>query len=301
MRFKISISLLSIFIAITSLIASLFGLLTKQGPGEHSIQSFRGQEEILIYGRGLYQNEPLSGAVQVLAQDFVTILVGIPMLLLSVYFFRKGSIKGQLLLTGTLGYFLYTYTSYSFLLMFNPFFLVYVALMSASLFAFVLAMMSFDLNNLSSYFKPKLPTRLIGGFLITFGVLILLMWLGRIIPALMDGTTPVGLDIYTTLVIQALDLGLIVPAAILSGVLVIKKKPFGYLLAPVIIIKGFTLATAVTVMAINMIRTGVQGSNVEFIIFAIINLLFIFLLVLVLKNVIEPPCSTGKVDHYTVP
>lgn len=114
-------------------------------------------------------------------------------------------------------------------------------------------------------------------------------------------TTPVGLEIYTTLVIQALDLGFIVPAAILSGVLVIKKKPFGYLLAPVVIIKGFTLATAVTVMAINMMITGVQVSNVEFIIFAIMNLLFIFLLVLILKNVVEPPHSDSKIDHHTVP
>jgi hypothetical protein len=43
-------------------------------------------------------------------------------------------------LTGALGYFLYTYASMAFLTAFNNLFLVYVALFSLSLFAFILAL-----------------------------------------------------------------------------------------------------------------------------------------------------------------
>lgn len=295
-KYKLSISILSILIAIASLLVALFGLLTKDGPGEHAVPSFRGEDEIILYGKGLYQHEPLSGAVQVLAQDVVTIIIGIPLLLLSIYLYRRQSVKGHLLLTGTLAYFLYTYSSYSFLLMYNNFFLVYVALMSASFFAFILSIMCFDINNLSSYFARKLPTKLIGGFLITVGILILLMWVGRIIPSLMNGTIPYGLEIYTTLVIQALDLGFVVPLAILAGILVIKQNSFGYLLAPIMIMKGFTLGTAVTVMAITMILSGVQTSYSEVIIFSIINLLFVFFMFLILSNVNELPDEPQKLE-----
>jgi hypothetical protein len=186
-------------------------------------------------------------------------------------------LKGRLLLTGTLGYFLYTYVSYSFLAMYNPLFLIYVILMSASFFAFALVMMSFDLEDLISYFNPKLPVKFVGGFLIFIAVTIGLMWLGRIVPPLINGTAPLRLEHYTTLVIQALDLGFVVPAAILSGVLLIRKKTFGYLLASVIIIKGITLLTAITAMAIGMVCAGVKVSFVEMMLFPLFNLVAILL------------------------
>jgi hypothetical protein len=62
------------------------------------------------------------------------------------------------------------------------------------------------------------------------------MWLGRIIPSY-NNKIVAGLEHYTTLVIQALDLGFIVPVAIISGILLIKNNSLGYLLAPIIIIK----------------------------------------------------------------
>ncbi|HEX7713527.1 MAG TPA: hypothetical protein VF531_05865, partial [Bacillota bacterium] len=237
------------------------------------------------YGKGLYRNDSVSAASQAIAQDVVTLIVGIPLLILGLYLSGKGSLKGKLLLTGTLGYFLYTYTSYSFLAMYNPFFLIYVILMSASFFAFTLAMLSFDVGKLSADFGPKLPVKFIGGFSIFLGVIIALMWLGRIQPSLVSGVPPLGLEHYTTLIIQALDLGFIVPAALVAGVLVIRRKPFGYLLASVIIIKGITLLTAISAMLIGQIRAGIKVGPAETIIFPIFNVIAIYCLVLILKNV----------------
>lgn len=51
-------------------------------------------------------------AIQGIAQDYVTLLVGIPLLLVELYFFRKGSLSGKFLLTGTLLYFMLTYLFY---------------------------------------------------------------------------------------------------------------------------------------------------------------------------------------------
>jgi hypothetical protein len=122
--------------------------------------------------------------------------------------------------------------------------------MSASFFAFTLLMMSFDIKNLSPAFNKKLPVKFLGGFQIFFAAALWLLWMGKIIPTITKGTVPVGLEHYTTLVIQGLDLGFIVPIALLSGVLLIKRKPFGYLLSSVIIMKGFTMGAALTAMII---------------------------------------------------
>ena len=284
MRYGKILGFLVLGIIMLSLLAAGYGVFSDQGPGRHEFRAITG-ETVTIYGKGLYRNDSVSAASQAIAQDVVTLIVGIPLLILGLYLSGKGSLKGKLLLTGTLGYFLYTYTSYSFLAMYNPFFLIYVILMSASFFAFTLAMLSFDVGKLSADFGPKLPVKFIGGFSIFLGVIIALMWLGRIQPSLVSGVPPLGLEHYTTLIIQALDLGFIVPAALVAGVLVIRRKPFGYLLASVIIIKGITLLTAISAMLIGQIRAGIKVGPAETIIFPIFNVIPIYCLVLILKNV----------------
>jgi hypothetical protein len=293
MKFKNSISLLVLTIIIFAITASVWGIFSYQGPGKQVFHSLRG-ENVTIYGKGLYRYDSVSMASQAKAQDIVTLFLGIPVLMGALYFAVKGSFKGRLLLAGILGYFLYTYASYSFLAMYNPLFLVYVFLMSASFFAFTLVMMSWDGIDLRAYFNPKLPVNFIGGFLIFLAVMIGLMWLGRIMPSLMKGSAPVGLEHYTTLVIQGLDLGFVVPTAILSGLLFIRRKPFGYLLAPVIMIKGIALLTAIIAMIIGMVHAGVKVSVEEMTLFPLFDLVAVYWLIQIMKNVKESDYKPRK-------
>jgi hypothetical protein len=84
-----------------------------------------------------------------------------------------------------------------------------------------------------------------------------------------------------------MDLGFIVPTAIISGVLLIKRKPFGYLLASVVIIKESTMLTAISVMIIEQAYAGVQMGLEALVMFPLFNLLTIVCLVLILKNIKE--------------
>ena len=284
MKYNRSISLLVLCIVVLSVFASIIGIFSNAGPGAHEIESFRG-ETIAIHGRGLYREDSISIVAQGTAQDIITLVIGIPLLIVSLRMLLKGSLKGRLLLTGTLGYFLYTYISYVFLWMYNPMFIVYVILMSASFFAFTLSIISVDINNLSSAFNRKLPVKFLGGFQIFFATALLLLWMGKIIPTFKNGTVPVGLEHYTTLVIQGLDLGFIVPIALLSGVLLIKRKPFGYLVSSVIIIKGFTMGAALTTMIIGQYIAGVAMGVLEIIMFPIFSLIIFYCMILLLKNI----------------
>ncbi len=278
--------ILSILIATLAIIVAGLGVFWQGGGQKSEFLTLRG-ETVTIQGHGLYQHETLSTAAQAIAQDVVTLLVGIPLLVISMILFKKGSLQGKLLLSGTLAYFLYTYASFAFGAAYNILFLVYVSLFSLSLFAFIFALMEIDIPTLPKHFSSGLPHRTIAIFLFVVGSFLLLAWLGRIVPALLANQPPLGLDAYTTLIIQALDLGLVMPIAFLSGILLWKKSAWGYLLSSIVLIKGVTLALAVSAMAVNMILAGVQVSTGELIMFPFIAIVSGGLTVILLRNVTE--------------
>ncbi|MBI5954105.1 MAG: hypothetical protein HY865_20805 [Chloroflexi bacterium] len=280
----------SVPIVLSSLIATLAIIVAGlgvfwQGEGPKSeFRTLRG-ETVTIQGHGLYQYETVSIAAQAIAQDVVTLFVGIPLLLVSMTLFKKGGLRGRLFLSGTLAYFLYTYASFAFGASYNILFLVYVSLFSLSLFAFIFALMEIDIPTLPEHFSSDLPRCTIAVFLFIVGGFLLLAWLGRIVPALLANQPPPGLEAYTTLVIQALDLGVVMPTAFLAGFLLWGKNAWGYLLSSVVLIKGVTLALAVSAMAVNMILSGVQVSIGELIMFPTIAIVSGGLTVILLKNV----------------
>jgi len=282
-KYKAPINILVLCIIVLALVACLFGLFSSGGTGQYDFKTINN-EIVKIYGEGIYKNDSISGVAQAKASDFVTLVMGIPLLMVSLYSANKGSFRGKLMLTGTLGYFLYTYMSYTFLLTYNPLFIVYVAIMSACLYAFILSFMSFEIEKVPAMFNEKLPTKFLGGFQLFVGFAIGMLWLGKIAPSILKGAIPLGLEHYTTLVIQGMDLGIIVPAAFLSGILIIKRKPFGYLLSSVIIIKGVTMLTCISAMIINMALMGVDMSLAEILVFPILNLFAVICLILLLKN-----------------
>ncbi len=287
-KYKLSINILVLTIIVLALSTCLFGLFSSGGTGEYEFKSINN-ETVKIFGEGLYKNDSISVVAQGKASDLITLLLGIPLLIASLYLTTKGSFKGQLLLTGTLGYFLYTYMSYTFLWTYNPLFIVYVTLMAASLYAFILCLMSFEIEKVPAMFNDKLPTKFLGGFQLFVGLAIGMMWIGKIGPSIFNQSYPSGLEHYTTLVIQGMDLGIVVPAAILSGILMIKRKPFGYLLSSVIIIKGVTMLTAISAMIVNMALKGVDMNLVEILVFPMFNLLAIICLILLFKNIDKSP------------
>jgi len=270
-------------IAVLALFATGMGLYY-QTPGAPYQYTNHRNETVMINGHGLYFYDTVSTVAQMQANDLITLMVGLPLLIVSAWLAFNGSLRGRLLLTGTLGFFLYTYMSMSMLTAYNALFLVYVALFTLSLYAFILSMLSFDLADLPRHFSPQLPHGWIAGVLFAVGGFLALAWVGRIVSPLLQNQTP-ALENTTTLVIQAMDLSLIVPLAILSGILLLRRSAWGYLLASVAVLKGLTMALAVSAMGINMILAGVPDSLAVVIPFLILTLLNLVMAGLLLRNV----------------
>ena len=279
-----TISILVFCIAVIAAAAAAVGIFSHQGPGAYEYESIRGQT-ITIYGKGLYQHMSAEVAIQGIAQDYVTLFIGVPLLLIALFAARKGSISGRFLLAGTLGYFLVTYLFYLVMGMYNPLFLAYAFLMGASFFAFTLTMLSFDVNKLPLFFAVNTPVKFAGGFLIFNAFSIALLWLSIVVPPLITGIIyPKELEHYTTLIVQGLDLGLLLPLAAVSGVLLIRKIPSGYLLGPVYFIFLSLMMTALTAKVTAM---GMEGYNIIPVIFVIptFNLFAVIFAALLLKNI----------------
>jgi hypothetical protein len=125
----------------------------------------------------------------------------------------------------------------------------------------------------------------IGGFLIFVPIMIGFMWLNVIVPPLLDGTVyPSGLEHYTTLIVQAFDLSILLPATVLSGALLIKRNAYGYLLAPTYMVFLSILMTALTAKLIMMNLVGVS-TGPAIVIIPLINVTAIILAVVALRNV----------------
>jgi hypothetical protein len=286
MEHKRTISILVLFIVVLSLAATTAGIFSNQGPGPFEHETVRGRT-VVIYGKGIYRHMSMDVAPQGIAQDVVTLGIGIPILVISLYLSGKGLFKGRILLAGTLGYFLVTYLFYMIMGMYNEFFLVYAALTSLCFFAFLPVVFSLNINSVSSYFSDRLPVRFLGGFLLFNSLAIAALWLGVVVPPLLKGTIPVEVEHYTTLVVQGMDLSILLPAAFVSGVLLIKRRPFGYMLAPVYMVFLSILMTALVAKMIGMSMVGVNVGP-PLVIIPIIALMSIFCAGLILKNVKEP-------------
>jgi hypothetical protein len=226
-----------------------------------------------IFWKGLYQKDTVSITAQMMGQDLVTLVIVVPLLLISLYLISRDSLRGRLIWMGTIFYFLYTYASMSFAASFNQLFLVYVALFSLSLYTFLGELISLEVKKVKESFSPGIISKITAAFLIIMGLMLAGMWLSIIVGFLLTGIDPAALEnVYTTLVIQALDLAIVVPAAILTGYLLLKDHEWGYALAAIFLIKVSLLGTAILSMIWFMMGSGVEVAMGQVMFFVVVTI-----------------------------
>jgi len=266
---KKSLTLLTLLIALASAAASITGLVPYGPDTRREVSTIHGGTAVLD-GKGLYRNDTVSYAAQARGQDAVTLLVGIPLLLTGLILARRVSLRGRLIHTGSLGYFLYTYASYSYLSAYNGLFLLYTALYGLSLFGLIAAFREIDSAEVAASLSERFPRRFLGGYMLFMGIVLTLLWLGRIVPPLIEGAIPPDLETYTTLVIQANDLAVIIPAVFLTGILILRRSAFGITLGAVLFMKMLTLALALFAMMIAMACAGTPPAAAETAVFTVL-------------------------------
>jgi len=200
---------------------------------------------------GLYRDNPLITSAWH-GNDFVTLVIAVPLMVLSLIFASRGSLKAQLVWIGTLGYMLYNYIFYLYGAAFNQFFLIYVLLFTLSIYALVFAMTKIDAMEVSQEFNVGTPVKWISGFMMFFAVLLGALWIAMSLSFVFTGQVPPSIlqTDHPTGVVFATDLSLLIPAMILGSTLLRKRQPWGFVLATIVLIKASTYGLAMIAMSV---------------------------------------------------
>lgn len=192
-------------------------------------------QEILL--DSAYAKETANWTAQAIATDIVNLGVAYPALFLLAFFASRGSLRAYLAWTGVLAYSVYSYSIYAFSIHFGPLFLIYVAVLGLSVYALVGGLVSLDPDRVKASFTSRAPVRSTSILLIALGTAFYLLWLSAVIPAMLDSTTPQEL-VETGLAsnpMHVLDMAVFLPAMVLAGVLLVKGRSLGYVLAPTVL------------------------------------------------------------------
>ena len=244
-----------------ALVATLAGLLAPDGSGPATVQSVHG-EAVELYGQGLYRRDSLFKGASNVGTDVITLFVAIPLLVWSAVAYRRGSPRGGPLLLGALAWFLYVYATYALSVAFNELFLVYVALASASFFAFVALWRSIDPARVAEG-PSEVVARRTAALMLASAVLTFLVWALPLLAATVSGEPPKWLDGSSTMVTDALDLAIITPSALLAGLMLRRREPLGFLIAIVLLVLLLILAPAIIAQTVSQLAADIEFTGGE--------------------------------------
>lgn len=257
---NVAINVLVILVAALAALAAAAGLFMTLPPADpQTFLSYRGTQ-VVLYGTGLYRHETLLLGSGFIGQDWVTLLIGIPALLLAAIRGRVPSPATDALLLALLSYFLYVYATMALGAQFSAMFLVYVALFSGSSFAVVLLAirLAAGLQQLPSSRIMMLPRKWPAILLIVAGLVTAVIWLIPVVPALLTGSYPPTLGHRTTNVTDVIDLAIIMPASLLTGVLLLRGIVAGFISAAALLGIIVMLVPTIIASTIAQVAAGVQ-------------------------------------------
>jgi len=185
-----------------------------------------------LVSSGIYKGNPLYFTTAAIGFDAVRLFISLPILILAFIFYLRGSLKASIILAGILFNYFYQYFEFVMAFTYNRMFLLYTLNFSLSFITGSMLIISISkaLTN-SKKFQERFPVKTIAGFLITGGFLLLLKCLGETGNSLIGGIQPHTMIGQHTLWDQAMDIGIIFPFCLITGILLLKRISFSYLIS----------------------------------------------------------------------
>jgi hypothetical protein len=207
----------------------------------------------------LYRDRPVV-IPQNLGTDLMTLALAIPVVMVAAIAMRGGSLRARVVWLGTMGYLVYSYGMYALGVAWNPLFLVYVALFGLSLFGFIAGLVTTDPAAVRAALIGRVSPKLTAGYLIAVAALVGALWLGEEIGAVANGRIPDSVIEFgtPTNIVHVFDLAVVLPAMIVSAVLLLRDRPWGFLLSGVVLVKATTITLWVLLMIWFSSQRGVE-------------------------------------------
>ena len=175
----------------------------------------------LLYQTTIYPTEELRQAF--VANDLVNLVIGLPILLGSMWLARRGRLVGLLFWPGALFFVFYNAIAYVFALPPNVAFLLNLLLLVVSGYTMIAVIATVDVQAIGHRLTGVVPERMAAGVLLVLGILFAFRTIGILVEALLN-QTPV---IITERALHVADL-MIAPAWVIGGCLLWRRRALGY-------------------------------------------------------------------------
>jgi hypothetical protein len=192
----------------------------------------------LVYQTDVYPDEALLQSY--VPNDAVNLVVGLPILLGSMWLARRGRLIGLLFWPGALFYVVYTYIVYVLAMPVNMMFLVYLTLVVLSTYTMLRLIASLDGQVVAQRLVGAVPDRLAGGVLAVLGVAFFLRVIA-IVAGSVSSQTPIAA---AELALHVGDL-VLSPAWVIAGVLLWRRQALGYVIGPGVLFQACALFVGV--------------------------------------------------------
>ena len=197
---------------------------------------------------------------QALAQDVANLALASPALLILAALALRGSLRAYLLWLGVLTFTVYNYIIYTYSLPFGSLYLVWIAVLGLCVFALLGGVAVVDHAAVAARFPNRRAVQVVAWAFVVVAIFFGFLWLSEDVPALLSGSTPqsvVDMGAPTNSV-HVNDLAFFLPAVVVTGVALLKRKPLAFTLAPAFLV--FLILTGIPILLTPVVQT-VRGET----------------------------------------
>ena len=193
--------------------------------------------------------------------DLATLVVAVPLLVVSLVLSMRGSRRAQPIWLAMLGYSVYNYAYYAFGAAFNDAFLLHIALLSMSIFALACAASGLSVAAFAASFRAVRGTRWVGGLLMLIGIAQGGLWIFLLLRFALTGQLLNDIPVEGQHLVFALDLTLLVPSLVVGGMLLYRRTAMGLVIGTAVSVFGVVYQINLMLAGVFAESAGVAGAT----------------------------------------
>lgn len=239
-----------------------------------------------IFTPDFYSKETFNWQVQSRGQDIVDLFLIVPLLLITSGLAFRNNRIALLIWGGVTLYLTYTFIIFCFNVHFNKLFYLYCLELGLSFYSFMFFLFICPKNEFSGQFKKSFIINLTGIYFLIISGIFYFLWLSEIFPAILSNNIPLSLTevgLFTNPV-HVIDLSVILPGIFLTGIFLLRRMSFGFILAPVVLTFFILMDITIGFLIVLMRNRNLGGDLFVSIIISLLAMFSIVILIWYLKR-----------------
>lgn len=233
----------------------------------------------ILFGSMIYPTDELFS--NFISNDVVNLLIGLPIILTSMFLTVRGKLVGLLFWPGALLFVIYNYMIYLLAIPLEWAFLLNLALVTLSVYTFIVLVTSIDGKKIQQQLRGVVHERISGAILVAMGLLFMLQALGAMVDPFVNQTQITG----TEFAVHVSDFA-ISPVLIIGGILLWRRKELGYVSGLGLLFQASMLFIGLIVfLIIQPLLTTTPFLVVDVLVVAIMGLICFIPLVLFIRGI----------------